>query len=131
MSGDPAKREALTRRLVYMLAGPLVWSLHFALAYALHATLCAAGPRLGLAPAAAADLAPWLLGLLTLLALPPLVLALLRPGRLARLLGLRPVAPAEEDFAAGVTRLLALLSLVALLFSVLAMAALPSCVQLR
>jgi len=118
---------SLLRRMLFLLFGPLVWALHLGLAYAGHASLCAAGERLGLGPGAL----PWLLGGLTLAALLALLAALLRPAALRGLLRVAPLSEGEEVFAQATMRLLSLLSLFAIGCAAIVLLAVPSCLQLR
>lgn len=121
------KRQAsIVGTLVFMLFGPLVWGAQMTLAYAAHASLCAAGDRLPLGAGAL----PWVLGGVGLLALVVLGTALAWPAPLRHLLR-APGETEEGSFAQGVMRLLALLALFGSVFLSMTMLLVPLCQQLR
>jgi hypothetical protein len=122
-----AKLIPLHRTILPVLFGPIVWAVHFLIVYGGHASLCAAGDRLPLFDAGSL---PWLLGGATILALFLLVAPLFRPGVF---LDLREEGGATQDprFLGWLMRLLAVLSLVAVLCMGIAILILPICQQLR
>ncbi|MGE0716646.1 MAG: hypothetical protein AB7P02_14490 [Alphaproteobacteria bacterium] len=109
-----------------MLAGPILWAMHFALVYAGHAALCAAGDRL---PFVGQATLPWLLAVATAAAIAGLA-ALAASPRLAGIL-VGPASPSEAAFLARIIRLLAALSLFAVAAAAIAMAIVPACDSLR
>lgn len=112
--------------LVFILIGPLVWALHLLVAYGSHASLCAVAGAGRLA-----DPLPWILGGVTLAAALILALALASPSTFRRPLRAARRDDREAAFATGVMRVLALLSLLGVLFAGIAMVILPLCQQLR
>lgn len=110
----PLRRNPLPR----LLAGPLIWGTHFVLIYGLLSVGCAAGwQALRLA---GLDLIRLLLLLLTVLAVPPLVWLVFG--------GLRPPNAADSaGFGRRAGAGLALLSLIAVVWEALPLAALAPC----
>jgi len=101
--------------LVFLMAGPLIWAVHFAVLYGGHTLLCAAALDMWAKPLVAA--ATILAGLA--------ILALLhRPDVWARRLGLGAVGPYRTDLA----RLLAALSGLAVLWGGATALVLTACV---
>ena len=116
--------DRTARTTLFVLFGPIVWAVHFLIAYGGHAALCAAGDRL---PFAGRETLPWLLGTATAAALLLVAAALIRPGLLRRMLGAGSVLAEETMFLTRVMRALGALSFFGVAWAGLAMLIVPLC----
>lgn len=110
--------------LLFMLFGPIIWSLHFATIYTVQAVTCAVAPM-------STGWVRWLLGAATVLAAGAMLAAVRWPAAFAGWWGVDCWPVAQSRFFVGVMRLLALLSLFALLALGAKIAWLPPCATLR
>lgn len=119
---SPAASRRFGRSTLYLLFGPIVWSLHFFVLYGPQSLLCARGEIEVVGP---------VLTLATVVCALALLGAVVAPARLARLLRLAPRPAARQAFLDAVMRVLAALSLFAVLAAGAAIWILPSCPSLR
>ena len=115
--------------MAYILAGPLVWALHFTVLYAVQSSACvlAATGRL-------ASTSPWVgttIVVATLIACAILLAAMAAPVRFRRLTRSDAWALETLRFQTGVMRVLAALSLFAVVAAALTLLMLPTCLPLR
>jgi hypothetical protein len=104
--------------LFKLLAGPLVWALHLAVVYNVHATLCARGFP--------ASVPVFVVGAATVAALAVLMLCLRHLRR-----GLPNDAASERSFRDGVSMALVGLSLIGIAWAGATIAIVPGCLALR
>ena len=109
-----AARDGLVAVLALVLAGPLLWALHFTALYLMHTLLCARAAQ-------GASLVPLGIGLATLLAAAPILLLLFWPRALFRHLG------ESRFFLRATMQTLLVLSLVAILWGGIAAFFVPAC----
>lgn len=115
-------RPSITRTLVLMLWGPLVWGVQFTLSYGGHTLLCAQG-----ATPAATRLLVAGVALLALAAIAPVVL---RCHAIAARAGAQPAGD-NAGFVRFIARTMALLSLLAVVWTAAGALLLQSCIQGR
>ncbi|GGE49464.1 hypothetical protein GCM10007276_28270 [Agaricicola taiwanensis] len=120
-----SQHRSATGALVFLLLGPLVWSIHFFIIYAAHASLCALTGGMGTVWITVIILAVTALGALAL------VSAALGPMPVYRLLVRHPGGDEETRFLIAGMRLLAGLSTLAIIWGGTAVLVLPLCAQLR
>lgn len=111
--------------LVFLALGPIVWALHFTLVYASQSTMCtllvvheSAGINTPVA---------WTVGAIVAVSAAMLLLAMVRPLGIWRLLARRLPDARGAAFGVSVMRWLSLLSLLAMLYTLMALVTLPSC----
>jgi hypothetical protein len=113
--------------MLFVLFGPLIWGGHMLVVYGGHASLCEAGDRLPLLDAAAL---PWLMMAATIAALTAVAASLVWPAPLRQFL-LSSASEGQQQFLTRAMRFLGLLSLFGVTWAGLAIAILPSCLQLH
>jgi hypothetical protein len=111
--------------LVFLALGPIVWALHFTLVYASQSTMC----TLLVVPASAGNATPigWTVGAIVATSVAMLLLAMVRPLVVWRLLARRLPDAGGTAFGVSVMRWLSMLSLLAMLYTLMALFTLPSC----
>ena len=122
------REGSITRTLIFMLLGPIVWALHFLVVYGSHASYCAVGERLPGQPDTVIPVLQWSA---TIAAALVLAGGILWPSAVRTLLRAFPPTSTSSDFIIRVMQLLALLSLFGVAFASLALVFLPICGQLR
>ncbi|MBP7338965.1 hypothetical protein [Niveispirillum sp.] len=113
---------SITRTLLFLLWGPIVWGVQFTLSYGGHTLLCAQGAS----PVAS----QWGLAGLALLALIAIAPVAFRSGAVAARLGVLPTG-GEGGFVVLVARLAAILSLIAVPWTAAGALMLQACIQGR
>lgn len=114
--------------LVFILTGPIVWALHLTLVYASQSSLCAfnAGES-----AAGKSIVVAIILAATVLCIAAAGYSAARPGVVHALIA-RAALPAEQaGFIVAVMRILAWLSMLAMLYAGMGAVMLPACEQLR
>lgn len=126
-AGDDA--GPIAGAILYILAGPIIWSAHLFLTYGPQSGLCA----FRITGVAAVDpmLVAGLVGIVTLLSVAALVFILLRPKWTARLFRMSAHLDDDASFIPTVMRLLAALSLAGVLWAGATALLLSPCAQLR
>ncbi|WP_338721248.1 hypothetical protein [Devosia sp. XK-2] len=121
---DRTSSRQMIGTLVFLIFGPVLWAANLTVIYGAQSSLCAFG---ALPPAAIA----LLIGAATLALVAAAILALIWPaGLFHRLTGVS--APAEQwPFLSGVMRLLAGLSVLAMIYFGAAILVMPTCAPLR
>lgn len=117
-------RRSTVGTLIYLLAGPLTWGLHFTVIYGAQSTLCAVGG----APDRAVAL---VMAIATITALALLAGIVARPDHVAAALGAGDWAPPVRLFQRRVMVLLAILSAFGIAGAGLAATFLPACAALH
>lgn len=116
---EPVEEISVTRAMLMILAGPILWAGHFAFAYGTHTLACAS--------AISASAVPWTIGVATLLVVVLLAVILWEPVLLRHFE--RPAG--NNRFLSNVSRMLAVLSLTGVLWTGWAALTLETCAQLR
>lgn len=125
----PKDRGSMSGTVLFLLVGPLVWALHFAVCYAAQSLLC----TLGLTQAVLWDLDATKLFVVaaTLLAAGSLAVALMARGSVARMLCVVEPEEHQRSFHRGVMFWAASLSIVAVAWTGATIFIVDSCGQLR
>ncbi|MFV3127277.1 hypothetical protein [Niveispirillum sp. KHB5.9] len=108
---------SITRTLLFLLWGPIVWGVQFTFSYGGHTLLCAQD--------APPDASRWLVGVLALLALTAIAPVALRCQAVATWAGV------EGGFVITIARLVAILSLIAVPWTATGALLLQACVMGR
>jgi hypothetical protein len=114
--------DSATGTILLLIAGPILWALHFAILYFVQSMLCA--------HRVATALVPGFVMAATLIALAVVTIAIVAPGTLARLLGADDWPGSERSLHARVTRGLAILSAAGIAWAGATALIIPACAML-
>lgn len=122
--GNKTNRRIEIGGILFLLAGPILWALHFLAIYGAQSTLCALGePGLGILNSVNVAI----IGA-TVVGVTVLGWLVIAPNALQRMMS---DAQSSDTFIISVMRLLTLLSIVAIIWEGAAFSLLPACDQVR
>ncbi|MFC3166304.1 hypothetical protein [Ciceribacter thiooxidans] len=116
---EPVEEISVTRAMLMILAGPILWAGHFAFAYGTHTLACASA----ISPQAV----PWTIGIATLLVVVLLAVIVWEPTFLRR----AAAGWRRDRFLSNLSRMLAVLSMTGILWAGWAALEVDVCAQLR
>jgi len=111
--------------LVFLALGPVTWALHLTLLYASQSTMCALG--VGVAPDGSSGVVTGVAAAIVVVTAGLLAVAIIKARSVLGRLAGGSVSGDYAEFAVGVMRVLSALSLVAMLYTGMALAVLRGC----